>query len=62
LYGALYESVAAHSRLGLNVVVDVRHHDVELLAGSARPLTGLRVLFVGVRCPLDVIMQRRRTS
>jgi chloramphenicol 3-O phosphotransferase len=26
-YAALYESVAAHSRLGLNVVVDVGHHD-----------------------------------
>lgn len=27
LYAALYESIAAHSRLGLNVVVDVGHHD-----------------------------------
>src|SRR5580693_8820264 len=27
LYAALYESVAAHSRLGLNVVMDVNHHD-----------------------------------
>ena len=26
-YAALYESVAAHSRLGLDVVVDVGHHD-----------------------------------
>src|SRR5919108_5045783 len=26
-YAALYESVAAHSRLGLNAVVDVGHHD-----------------------------------
>lgn len=26
-YAALYESVAAHSRLGLHVVVDVGHHD-----------------------------------
>jgi chloramphenicol 3-O phosphotransferase len=62
LYGAMYESVAAHSRLGLNIVVDVGHHDLELLAASARRLVGLPVLFVGVRCPLDVIMQRRRTS
>src|SRR5436305_14484961 len=27
LYGAMYESIAAHSRIGLNVVVDVGHHD-----------------------------------
>ena len=26
-YAAMYESIAAHSRLGLNVVVDVGHHD-----------------------------------
>src|SRR6476660_1570313 len=26
LYAGLYESVAAHCRLGLNVVVDVGHH------------------------------------
>src|ERR671936_382415 len=27
LYAALYESIAAHSRLGITVVVDVGHHD-----------------------------------
>jgi chloramphenicol 3-O phosphotransferase len=27
LYRALYESIAAHSRAALNVVVDVGHHD-----------------------------------
>ena len=27
LYSAFYDSVAAHSRHGLNVVVDVGHHD-----------------------------------
>lgn len=26
-YAALYEAIAAHSRLGLNVVADVGHHD-----------------------------------
>ena len=26
-FAALYESIAAHSRLGLNVVVDIGHHD-----------------------------------
>jgi chloramphenicol 3-O phosphotransferase len=62
LYAALYDSIAAHSRLGLNVVVDVGHHDVDLLADCARRLAGLPVLFVGVRCPIEVIMARRDAS
>lgn len=59
LYAAFYDSVAAHSRAGLNVVVDVGHHDPRILADCARRLSGLPVLFVGVRCPLEVVMQRR---
>jgi chloramphenicol 3-O phosphotransferase len=59
LYAALYESVAAHSRLGLDVVVDVGHYDLEILAACARRLAGLPVLFVGVQCPIEVIMERR---
>lgn len=67
LYAALYESIAAHSRLGLNVVVDIGHHDAysfprALLPACTRRLSGLPVLFVGVRCPLDVILERRRSS
>lgn len=63
-YAALYDSVAAHSRLGLNVVVDVGHHDdyarpLNILQDCAQRLLDLPVLFVGVRCPLDVIMKRR---
>ncbi|HEU5016237.1 MAG TPA: hypothetical protein VFT66_27195 [Roseiflexaceae bacterium] len=67
LYRAMYESIAAHSRLGLNVVVDVGHHDGYavprgILPDCARRLQGLPVLFVGVRCPLDMIMERRRNT
>jgi len=67
LYAAMYESIAAHSRLGLNVVVDVGHHDayekpLNILADCARRLAGLPVLFVGVRCPIEVIMERRHVS
>ncbi|MCB0115635.1 MAG: hypothetical protein KDD84_16160 [Caldilineaceae bacterium] len=67
LYAAMYESIAAHSRMGVNVVVDVGHHDhysrrLGILPSCARRLTGLPVLFVGVRCPLDVIMERRRAT
>ncbi len=62
LYAALYDSIAAHSRLGLSVAVDVGHHDAGLLAACARRLAGLPVLFVGVRCPIETIMARRRGS
>ena len=64
-YAAMYESIAAHSRLGLNVVTDVGHHGAihtGLLGDCARRLTGLPVLFVGVRCPIEVIMKRRNES
>jgi chloramphenicol 3-O phosphotransferase len=62
LFAALYDSVAAHARLGLNVVVDVGHHDADVLADCARRLEGLRVFFVGVRCPLETIIARREAS
>ncbi|TXH81642.1 MAG: chloramphenicol phosphotransferase [Rhizobium sp.] len=63
-YAALYASIAAHSRMGLNVVAEFGHHDsysrpLGILADCARLLAGLPTLFVGVRCPLDVVMQRR---
>ena len=64
LYAALYESIAAHSRLGINVVADVGHHEsysqpTAILADCAHRLTGLPVLFVGVRAPIETIMARR---
>ncbi len=67
LYSALYESVAAHCRLGLNVVVDVGHHDAYsvprgILSNCARRLNGLPVLFVGVHCHIGIIMERRRNT
>jgi chloramphenicol 3-O phosphotransferase len=67
LYRAMYEAIAAHSRLGLHVVVDVGHHDAysaprRILPDCARRLRGLPVLFVGVRCPIEVVMQRRRAT
>lgn len=67
MYAALYESIAAHSRLGLNVVVDIGHHDayskpLGILPDCARRLQGLPVLFVGVRCPVEVIMERLRQT
>lgn len=67
LYYAMYESIAAHCRSGLNVVVDVGHHDAYtiprgILPRCAQRLSGLPVLFVGVRCPIEIIMERRRAT
>jgi chloramphenicol 3-O phosphotransferase len=67
LYAALCESMAAYARQGLNVAADIGHHDayskpLHLLAGCAKRLEGLPVLFVGVRCPLEFIMARRAES
>jgi chloramphenicol 3-O phosphotransferase len=66
-YAALYESVAATVGLGLNVVVDVGHHDehsrpLGTLADAARRLDGFEAWLVGVRCKIEVIMERRAAS
>ena len=61
-YAAMYESIAAHSRLGLNVAVDVGHYDGAVLRDCARRLEGLPALLVGVRCPIEAIMERRNAG
>ncbi|HEV7720431.1 MAG TPA: hypothetical protein VGO60_04075 [Iamia sp.] len=67
LVAALYDEVAGRSREGRAVVVDVGHHE-----GHSRPLgtwaivadrlAGLPAWVVGVRCPLDEVVRRRRAS
>jgi chloramphenicol 3-O phosphotransferase len=64
LFDGLYSTVAAWSRAGLNVVVDVGHHDdysrpLGILRKTAVDLAALPAYFVGVRCPVQVIMARR---
>jgi len=67
MYEALYESAAVHSRLGLNVVMDVGHHDayskpLGILPDCARRLADLPAFLVGVRCPIETILERRLQS
>lgn len=67
LYAAFYDSVAAHSRHGFDVAVDVGHHDayaspLHLLEDAARRLDGLPAWLIGVHCPLEVIVARRDVS
>jgi chloramphenicol 3-O phosphotransferase len=64
MYDVLYATVAAWCRAGLNVVVDVGHHDdysrpLGILTTVASTLADLPAYFVGVRCPVEVIMARR---
>jgi chloramphenicol 3-O phosphotransferase len=66
-FSALYAAAAEYSRRGINVVVDVGHHDsysrpLGILRSSARQLAGLPVLFVGVRCAIEVVLARRAAS
>lgn len=67
LYGQLYDDIARNAGAGFDVVVDVGHHDwysrpLGILQAAARQLEGLPVLFVGVRCPVEVIMARRNAA
>lgn len=67
LFLALYASIAAHARAGFDVVADVGHHDhysqpLGILPECARTLDGLDALFVGVHCPIDIIMARRNAD
>ena len=64
LFAALYSAVAAWSRAGINVVVDVGHHDdyskpLGILTRTAVLLQGLPAYLIGVRCPVEVIVARR---
>ncbi|CAM3701994.1 chloramphenicol phosphotransferase CPT family protein [Occultella aeris] len=66
-YRAMFASIAAHAQRGLNVVTDVGLHDdysapLAIRRAAAEILNGLPVLFVGVRCPVDVVRQRRRDT
>ncbi len=67
LHRALYGSVVAYSNEGINVVVDVGHHEsystpLHTLNEAARLLSGTRAWLIGVRCPIDMIMGRREAT
>jgi len=67
LYAALFEAIAATSRLGLAVVADLGIHDgytcpLGIWEMMQAQLAGLPLLTVGIVCPLDVIMARRNAD
>jgi chloramphenicol 3-O phosphotransferase len=66
-FAAMYRAARSFTESGIGVVVDVGHHDaysqpLGILRHSAEQLAGLPVLFVGVRCPADVLVARRRAT
>lgn len=67
LYAALFDAAAGYCRHGFDVVSDVGLHDdysrpLGVLSDTVRRLSALPVLFVGVRCPVEVIMARRNAD
>ncbi len=63
-YRALFDSIAAHARSGIDVVSDLGVHDrhsrpLAIWAEAARRLDGVAAYIIGVRCPLSAILQRR---
>jgi chloramphenicol 3-O phosphotransferase len=67
LFESMYAEVAALARRGVNVAVDVGHHDdysepLGIRGMVGEWLTGLPVFWVGVRCPIAVVLERRAAS
>jgi chloramphenicol 3-O phosphotransferase len=66
-YRALFDTLAAFARAGLDVASDVGLHDIYsrplgITAMARETLAGLPVVWVGVRCPIDTIMARRNAD
>lgn len=67
LYLALYQSAVAHCRLGFNVVMDLGHHDsysepLGILGACSAVAAEATSYLIGVTCPLETILERRRFS
>jgi chloramphenicol 3-O phosphotransferase len=60
LLTGLYRAIAALVGAGNNVIVDEVIFDRRVLQAAAAALRDLPVLFVGVRCPLEVAVQREQ--
>ena len=67
LYAALHQIVAAEAMQGKNVVMDVGYHTwyadpFDPYQYGLHYLQDLPVLFVGIRCPIETIMERRNAT
>ncbi|MBH0157382.1 chloramphenicol phosphotransferase [Fictibacillus sp. 5RED26] len=64
VYLAMYKSIVALSGEGLNVIVDVGHHEgysvkLNILQQAAHILSGMPAWLIGVQCPIETVMKRR---
>lgn len=57
----MHRAIAAFASVGNNVIVDDILFDADLLNDYLLALQDYQVLFVGVRCALDVVEERERT-
>lgn len=67
LYGGFFAALSAFSRQGINVAADCGIHDaysqpLAIVGDAAALLEGLPLLFVGVYCRLEEIVNRRERS
>jgi chloramphenicol 3-O phosphotransferase len=60
LMSGMHRSIAALARTGFNIIVDHVLLDRRPLMECVDVLSDFDVLFVGVRCPLEVVEQRER--
>lgn len=57
----MHRAIAAYARAGSNVIVDYIMYEKEWLADLHEALKGLKVYMIGVKMPLDVLVQREKT-
>jgi chloramphenicol 3-O phosphotransferase len=60
LLRGMYQSFAALAAAGNNLIVDHVLLDRQGLAGLVEALADFPVLFVGIHCPLEVLLERER--
>jgi chloramphenicol 3-O phosphotransferase len=56
----MYHAIAGFAEVGNDVIVDDVLYDERVLAAAVEALAGFPVLFVGVRCPREVAVQREQ--
>ena len=56
----MYRAVAAYAAAGNDVIMDDVIFDTRIMASAIEAFRDADVLFVGVRCPLEVLVERER--
>jgi chloramphenicol 3-O phosphotransferase len=59
MYG-MHRAIAAYAKQGNNCIVDYVAYKKEWITNLCKTLRGIKVYFVGVDCPLDILEQREK--